>query len=335
MRFQKILHGNRRLRPRNRWLGFTLIELLVVIAIIAILIALLLPAVQQAREAARRSQCKNNLKQIGLALHNYLDTYSVFPVYKTYGGPNANDCPFGSNGWSNVGGFSWRSLILPFVDQVATYNQINFEQHVQPQCNPNPPGNSWATADKTVLPVYVCPSDSQDPQRPGPSGANYAAVISVSTNGNGTAPIQDRTFFEMQANARANAISTRDVTDGTSNTLAVAEVYRGKNFQMTANPANPPIPVTGQRCRRWLGTGTCGVTTDRAPNDPRPDVVSWTNDNDEAGHTGSRPPSSLHEGGVHGLMGDGSVHFISENIDLTVFRNIATRAGGETDNLEF
>jgi len=135
--------------------GFTLIELLVVIAIIAILIALLLPAVQQAREAARRSQCKNNMKQIGLALHNYHGTHRIFPSIrmldlKQYAG----SC---TAGWQRPGGFSWRVMLLPFLDQGTIYNQINWDDHlIGTSCGGT---NSFAVADKTVLPAFLCPSD--------------------------------------------------------------------------------------------------------------------------------------------------------------------------------
>ena len=136
-------------KGRKLWSGFTLIELLVVIAIIAILIALLLPAVQQAREAARRTQCKNNLKQIGIALHNYHDTHSCLPPMKIWA--NGIDCPGGPDGWTNTGGWSWRVMILPFVEQSTMYNQINFvNHHSQAGC----PGSttSWGTiTNKPVL----------------------------------------------------------------------------------------------------------------------------------------------------------------------------------------
>src|SRR5579872_536707 len=138
-------------RSRNRRRGFTLIELLVVIAIIAVLVSLLLPAVQQAREAARRSQCKNNLKQFGLAMHNYLSSYSVFPL-----------C-----GSSTVNSMSVHTFLLPSLDQGPLYNQINFNVIW------SDPSNAVPLA--AVVPMFLCPSDSPDAIPAGWAGTNYRA----------------------------------------------------------------------------------------------------------------------------------------------------------------
>ena len=351
----------RRLTQKCRWLGFTLIELLVVIAIIAILIALLLPAVQQAREAARRSSCRSNLKQIGVALHNYMETHGVLPIYKAWGNIKKSDgtmttgydCPLGTNTWHNNGGFSWRTMILPFIDEAAMYSEIDFNQHVQRECNgaPNDASsiNSWYNATKTPIATLICPSDPTDQIVGGHAGTNYGAVISARDNGDANSASQEEaTIFEMRIGG-PRAVATKDVTDGMSNTVALAEVYRGKNYARTrGNNVTIDDVLTGQRCRRWLGTGDCGVTmggvtiTGWAPqgnipaptgkiNDPYPDIISWSNDNDETGHWGPRPPSSRHEGGVHALMGDGAVRFLNENIGIDVQKALATRAGGETD----
>src|SRR5438270_5363122 len=145
-------------RPFKR-MGFTLIELLVVIAIIAVLIALLLPAVQQAREAARRSQCKNNLKQLGLALHNYHDTFSKFPLNRV-GGRNPN-----ATFPATFGNVSWLAMLLPNIDQAPLYNLINFsDQTNQPRCiigdgTNGQPGN--LVARRTAVPGFLCPSNPQ------------------------------------------------------------------------------------------------------------------------------------------------------------------------------
>jgi len=158
--------------------AFTLIELLVVIAIIAVLIALLLPAVQQAREAARRAQCKNNLKQLGIALHNYHDVHSVFPPYVTY--DQGKDCPGGPDGWTNTGGYSWRVMLLPFIDQAAAFNQIDFvNHHAQGTCPGSP--NSWGKINNTIISGFICPTDSTKETNGSSTGANYSAVISTSS----------------------------------------------------------------------------------------------------------------------------------------------------------
>lgn len=150
--------------PKRRRSGFTLIELLVVISIIAILIALLLPAVQQAREAARRAKCKNNLKQIGVALHNYAETHSCFPI--NYGTTyNTNDV----NGRS----FSWMTMILPFIEQDPLYKTIRFDQHM------NSPAN--LAASNTVIQGYLCPSD------PG----NLSGRVGGRSNGGGTRAVNN------------------------------------------------------------------------------------------------------------------------------------------------
>ncbi len=351
---------------RSHLYGFTLIELLVVIAIIAILIALLLPAVQQAREAARRSQCKNNLKQVGLALHNYHDTHNVFPPYKTWN--NGTDCPGGGNSWTNQGGYSWRVMILPFVDQAPAYQKIDFiNHHSQSAC----PGstNSWGTFNNNVIPVYICPSDETPASVGGSTGANYAGVVSASaqcklsyatTSGSITSP-RLKAFFQMD-NVGATRVSMTDIKDGTSNTIAVAEVYRGR---VTAVRGGGTYGLQQGRCSRWMVEGSCGVTGtlgrggtlgsmsggfeasggnpggllqlgatsgqtgDGGPNDNRADQVSWNGENDEGVHDGFRPASSTHTGGVHMLMADGSVKFSSNNVDSNVWNAAHSRAGGE------
>jgi prepilin-type N-terminal cleavage/methylation domain-containing protein len=357
---------------RSRGHGFTLIELLVVIAIIAILIALLLPAVQQAREAARRTQCRNNLKQLGIALHNYADTHSVLPPYKTW--DNGNDCPGGPDGWTNTGGYSWRVMILPFIDQAPAYNQIDFvNHHSQATC----PGstNSWGQINNRILAAYICPSDDTPASNGSSTGTNYAGVVSASslaklgsTTSSGAIPPQSlRAVFQMTPdnNPRGGAVKVTfsDIRDGTSNTIAVAEVYRGR---VTAIRGSGTWGLQNGRCSRWMIEGSCGVTGtlgrggtpapagdyhtsngnpggllqfgvpagtvvggDGGPNDKRADQSSWNGENDESVHDGFRPASSAHTGGAHILMSDGAVKFASDNVDSKVWNNAHSRAGGE------
>jgi prepilin-type N-terminal cleavage/methylation domain-containing protein len=179
--------------------AFTLIELLVVIAIIAVLVALLLPAVQQAREAARRTQCRNNLKQYGIALHNYHDAHQVFPI-------------------GNVGNRFWtfQSMLLPYLDQVPLYNRCNF--NYPGTCfNSNVAAGPTKTAAGISLPIFGCPSDSNsgkvysDPFTGLIASGDYQGVMGTSsTNGTGLLYSNSRTAF-------------REVTDGATNTLAMGE----------------------------------------------------------------------------------------------------------------
>ena len=358
--------SKRRLRGRLSF-GFTLIELLVVIAIIAILIALLLPAVQQAREAARRTQCKNNLKQIGIALHNYHDVHSALPPFKIWA--NGVDCPGGPDGWTNTGGWSWRVLILPFVEQSTMYNKIDFVNHHSQQ---NCPGsiNSWGAFTKTPVPGYLCPSDDTPVVLGGNAGTNYGAVVSASaqskldyaTSSGTITPERLKAVFQG-SNTGPTRVTLTDIKDGTSNTIAVAEVFRGRR---TAIRGGGTYGLDGNgRCYRWMVEGACevtgtlgrggtlgsmsggfegsggnpggnlqvGVTTaptgDGGPNDGRADQASWNGENDEGAHDGFRPSSSKHVGGVQVLLADGAVRFVSNNVDSGVYNSAHSRSGGE------
>ena len=312
---------------RCSWLGFTLIELLVVIAIIAILIALLLPAVQQAREAARRSQCRNNLKQIGLALHNYVDTFGILPQVRVWSPALCRpSCP----GWGTRGGMSWRSLILPYIDQASIYNTIDFGEGVYVSgCCPST--QSWNEASRTVIDVYLCPSDNTEVLWSGDTGTNYPAVVSTTRDHTPTS-VNLRGGMSAQYPARM-----RDFTDGTSNTLIVSEVYRGKPLARYAGGACNPY----RRCGRWISTALCEADASRPINDTNNTVCGGIDDvdwDDVAGgwaRDGSRVMASLHEGGAHGLFADGSVNFLSENTDLQLLKNAVTRSGSETDTLGF
>ncbi|MCA9046851.1 MAG: DUF1559 domain-containing protein, partial [Planctomycetaceae bacterium] len=199
----------------SRHRGFTLIELLVVIAIIAVLIALLLPAVQQAREAARRSQCKNNLKQIGLALHNYHDTFTVFPP--GYITRNINNTAMAT--MESGPGFAWGTMILPYIDQAPLYNHFDFNEDATDHHN--------AEHGSEFLPVFACPSDPQPNKFTVTDGggttyelgsANYVGIFGYgSVTMNAGQPQGDGLFY------RNSRKGMRDVTDGTSNTIMVGE----------------------------------------------------------------------------------------------------------------
>jgi prepilin-type N-terminal cleavage/methylation domain-containing protein/prepilin-type processing-associated H-X9-DG protein len=318
--------------PVRRRAAFTLIELLVVIAIIAILIALLLPAVQQAREAARRTQCRNNLKQLGLALHNYHDVFSVFPPGGTY-----------RLGVTQPAGWSVQARLLPYIDQANLQNLINFSLGYPAQPD----------VTKVRVPVFLCPSEVND--RPYPDGAvtyypgNYAAnygewfIWNPATNQFGTGA--------FGPNSRTGV---RDFTDGTSNTLAFAEVKAFQHYLRDVGPlSNPPLPepddlsalggtLKDSGHAEWVDArcNQMGFTTTFAPNTKclhlsggelyDVDFVNVREGNSASDSTYAAMTSrSYHAGTVHALFTDGSVRSVGNSIDLGVWRALGTRARGE------
>ena len=300
---------------RRQRRGFTLIELLVVIAIIAVLIALLLPAVQQAREAARRSQCKNNLKQLGLALHNYHDTYGCLPMMRCSGAYSQ----YNANGWIGL---------LPGIDQGPLFMAIG-DAH-------NTSVYSWTTTFapwQTVIPVFQCPTDptSGSPSGTGPITTRcYRMSVGDSINNNYATPTRGLFGF-------VSSTKMRDITDGTSNTVAMSEHVIGKlgdtrNARswvaqgISGYDANPSI------CRALSTNGLYAA----GQAVMRPDFTNiWPDgavhcaafstvlppNSASCGHSGNYvdwelvTATSYHTGGVQVLMADGAVRFISENIN--------------------
>lgn len=304
------------MRCKSRQKAFTLIELLVVIAIIAVLIALLLPAVQQAREAARRSQCKNNLKQLGLALHNYHDTVLAFPPGQFQ--LIATDMPGKGTNRS-----CWMQRILPYLDQAPLYNTLTAGM------NGTSDSTTWGPSISTVVQTLVCPSDPSSPKN-----ATYTSLAQQGFSGNYMVCNGKELFGPNGGGLNSTGMfyswsSTRirDVTDGTSNTVMAAEILivkdvsrhdiRGRYYNTydgntLVTTALPPNPTVGDR----TATGNCDGTVNlRAP-------CASSGDNG----TYSR---SMHVGGAHALLADGGVRFISDNISSLTFQNLGTRAGNE------
>jgi prepilin-type N-terminal cleavage/methylation domain-containing protein/prepilin-type processing-associated H-X9-DG protein len=305
--------------------GFTLIELLVVIAIIAILIALLLPAVQQAREAARRSQCRNNLKQYGLALHNYHDTHNTLP----YG--------FREVALSKeiARRDTWWQATLPFVDQKNLY-EAYIKCHQDFMAAGGYPGNGAsythqtlsydAKVANTVVPVASCPSNAGGPGYNSGFAGNYVGCTGndIIKGSNSLAGM----FFHL------SSVQLRDVVDGTSNTIMMAEAIARRT-------TGTPTSAFGEPGAYWMGGahGEYGFSTRETPNTTVADnlYACMTTTNPLAPCFAYAPASgpaysyarSYHSGGVHVLMVDGSVRFTSNNVDLTTWRNLSTRAGNE------
>lgn len=328
------------LPPARGRTGFTLIELLVVIAIIAILIALLLPAVQQAREAARRTQCRNHLKQIGLALHNYHDTVRAFPLA----------APVGSRP-------NWRVFLLPYLDQAPLYQSLNidgtgFYAHSPPGPPPGFPGNEMLRNQK--IPTYECPSSVNHSFLNASGNSHLSMTVHyVGISGALPDPIQRANVCTGSAVPLVSGAQScnsgllvpfeskriRDCTDGTSNTIIVAEQSgRVNNEDRSSNPlgawhgipnlnqadwnAGTPLPLTESVGFPYPS----GITTVRyAPNAFRISGAPGAANSQLSFNT---VLNSQHTGGIHVLLADGSVRFLQDNIDFPTLTQLCVRDDG-------
>jgi prepilin-type N-terminal cleavage/methylation domain-containing protein/prepilin-type processing-associated H-X9-DG protein len=320
--------------------GFTLIELLVVIAIIAILIALLVPAVQKVREAAARTQCVNNLKQLGLALHGYHDANKAFP-------PGAY-CD--REGWnSTTPPLEWVYLLhylLPYIEQPAIYKLLGAGNWITDRpWFAAPESTVWAPLDGLPIAVLLCPSD------PGSATSTHSGFNSLarsnylgffsgtqdSHNWSQTYPIAQRATFTMGA---SRAMKIAQITDGTSNTMMIGEYVRGKDVTdsrgwfYSSRAGNQFLYVTGtpntatpDNLLDYAGYCPAGAPAS-AFNLPSQPCI-WDNSNGFGGDN-FISARSFHAGGVNALFGDGHVQFISNTVSLTTWQNLAWIADGNS-----
>jgi len=345
VQFSLSLRGLIMLTGKRR--GFTLIELLVVIAIIAVLVALLLPAVQQAREAARRSQCKNNLKQVGVALHNYHETANSFPI-----GVNSST----HGGW----GVSFWVGLLPYLDQAQTFEQWVFAGRSPGYTCEDPMITSFNnyTNNGTIRPIFAflsCPSSPlplvkdtgcsrfqqismyagiagavNDPATPPGGFLNSTLSPQFGNNNCGSTGIHARGGVLLAI----KTINFKDMTDGASNILAISE-----QSDFAKNATHQDVVITNNH--GWT-MGTAGVSEtagDRWFNLTtiryQPNAVKATGGsvlpgvcNNDGSNNGIFSP---HTGGAHALLADGAVRFISDNINLSTLKRVATRNDGQSE----
>ncbi len=327
--------------------GFTLIELLVAIVIIAILVSLLLPAVQQAREAARRTHCRSNLRQIGIALQNYHDVHRTFPI----GCAHSSGAGFSPTGF----GPSWWVGLLPYLEQSSLFNKFDTET----------PNNGWAVTSPTngqaangvIVSAMHCPSSPLDtsvnvggfrislPSYVGISGA-------TSEGGFSETRINPCCITDFNSGLIAaggvlipnNIVRIRDVVDGTTSTICVGEISAdavdslGNRFNITAgypsgwftgtNSSGTPPFFRNPFSAIFPPPPCYNLTTVRYP----PGTNNYDLPGVHENHGANNPLLSAHDGGIFCLFTDGSVQFISDSIDMTTYRRLATRDDGNTVN---
>jgi prepilin-type N-terminal cleavage/methylation domain-containing protein/prepilin-type processing-associated H-X9-DG protein len=319
----------RRTADTLRRSGFTLIELLVVIAIIGVLVGILLPAVQQAREAARRAQCQNNLKQLGLALHNYHEAHATFPpAYVADTNAPARD----PDTFDAGPGFAWGALLLPQLDQAPLYHQLNFSRACWDA--------SQAALVRTTLPVFLCPSDTGPA---GPFAVKDAAGTVLATFAKSSyavnagqeepwgftvadyAAIADGPFY------RNSRTRVADVTDGLSQTVFVGEHSSVLSFKTWVGVVPGAMVCPNDPARFPIRTCDVAATLVNVHSGPASDEIDPV-----TGFAPIHPPNSPlshvcqmysgHAGGAYVLFGDGSVRFISQFVHQPTWAALSSRA---------
>ncbi|ADB16103.1 protein of unknown function DUF1559 [Pirellula staleyi DSM 6068] len=289
--------------------AFTLVELLVVIAIIGVLVALLLPAVQAAREAARRMSCSNNLKQLGIAMHNYHDTLGTFP-----------------SGWISTNGAGWSALILPQIEQTNLYNSLDFNAT-----------NSWSatgpnrTACETLIAGYRCPSMAAATKEDfngiaGRVPASYRGVASSTADCDdpgGSISGRHMESADLEGILFGNSgVRFGDITDGTTNTFMIGESWHDSAFNQDNNSADfwyigsPQIKNNQTEYSEFVGSTAVPMNSRK---------IATTN-----GHYKELSYTSYHPGGAMFCLADGSVRFVSYTINLATYKALGSRNGGET-----
>jgi prepilin-type N-terminal cleavage/methylation domain-containing protein/prepilin-type processing-associated H-X9-DG protein len=339
----------------RRRAGFTLIELLVVIAIIAVLIGLLLPAVQKVREAAARMSCSNNLKQLGLALHNYEGTNSKFPPLYPYTAPGSTVQDYR---------YTWSVLaqLNPYLEQTNIYNTMDLKTTMYVG-SPAVISTQNQFAVVQMVKIFLCPSDRGVPVSSAYGVTNMGSTNFVANHGDGVAnngsPVNGNGLFPVQ-----NGVKITEISDGTSNTAAMSESILGSGGEniMTATP--PGDERTVYKYLGYTGTlpsdGACAGTPTSwnganhrqfmwASGEPRcvsynhyytPNSKSFdciANNPALPGYTavGYKAARSYHSGGVNLLLADGSVHFIRDSVDPVTWRSMSTRNGGEVFTADY
>jgi prepilin-type N-terminal cleavage/methylation domain-containing protein len=341
-----------RLAPRR---AMTLIELLVVIAIIGLLIALLIPAVQAARESARRAKCLNNLRQTGLALQNYEQARKHFP-------PGAISRPFAPDPGSPPNLFRWSSLahLLPYLEESAAYASLDLNVPLYTITGKLYDLPQNLTTVQLMLPVFLCPSDRMERIRPDLGPTNYAGCTGTGIGG-GT-PFETDGLFYINSDTR-----TADVKDGLSKTAAFAEGTLGTQYRPGTQRAQVQkrlayayakgAPLSKDACDAVVATWNVDTPPGFAwangeyrctfynhfsgPNSDELDCISNVISvvgNDVAtlyAAYGWRAARSYHPAGVHMALADGSVHFVHDGVNAVIWKDISTRAGGETSTADW